>query len=224
MTATSTSDDRLPSLYPLSESETGRVPFRRLRPSYLSVLVARLEARPRPAQETGPVSYRNKTYVAFASENIGRYWLMQAWRANQHIEFDFFDAHTLYVSRDTSLPSTIKANLRERMKNAKQVVYLGSAEGRAKGSDGISFLAYEIAVAIELDLPIVIAHLDGSRGGNSWNVPQPLLDVNYHVMSVSFRPAIIRYALDDYAENYSANKRTLGPRKYNANVYTRLGL
>ncbi len=60
------------------------------------------------------MSYRNKTYVAFASEDIHNYRLMGAWRENEHIEFDFYDAHDLYSSRDTSKPETIKRNLRER--------------------------------------------------------------------------------------------------------------
>jgi hypothetical protein len=52
------------------------------------------------------VSYRNKTYVAFASEDIRYYWLMEAWRNNDHIDFDFYDAHDLYISLDTSLPES----------------------------------------------------------------------------------------------------------------------
>jgi hypothetical protein len=82
------------------------------------------------------MSSRNKTYVAFASENIRSYWLMEAWHANQNIEFNFFNAHDLYVSRDTSQPETIKRNLRERLKNAKQIVLFGSAEAKRKGSTG----------------------------------------------------------------------------------------
>ena len=39
------------------------------------------------------MSYRNKTYIAFASEDISSYRLMEAWRENQNIDFDFFDAH-----------------------------------------------------------------------------------------------------------------------------------
>ena len=92
------------------------------------------------------MSYRNKTYVAFASEDLTSYRLMEAWRENQHIDFDFFDAHDLYAARDTSKPETIKRNLRERMKNAKQVVLLGSPVGKRKGGDGRSFLAYELGV------------------------------------------------------------------------------
>ena len=85
-------------------------------------------------QENGTVSYRNKTYVAFASEDINYYRLMEAWRDNENIDFNFYDAHDLYISRDTSKPETIKRNLRERLKNAKQIVLLGSSN-RLFGGD-----------------------------------------------------------------------------------------
>src|SRR3954453_12012903 len=109
------------------------------------------------------MSYRNKTYVAFASEDIHCYRLMEAWRENEKIDFSFFDAHDLYVSRDTSRPETIKRNLRERMKNAKQLVLIGSTDARRKGGDGVSFLAHEVKVAIEFGLPVVVANRGGSR-------------------------------------------------------------
>ena len=46
------------------------------------------------------MSYKNKTYIAFASENISSYRLMEAWRENKNIDFNFYDAHDLYISRD----------------------------------------------------------------------------------------------------------------------------
>ena len=58
------------------------------------------------------MSYRNKTYIAFASENISSYRLMEAWRENENIDFDFFFSFYIYDSRDTSMPETITANLR----------------------------------------------------------------------------------------------------------------
>jgi hypothetical protein len=169
------------------------------------------------------MSYRNKTYVAFASEDISSYRLMEAWRENKNIDFNFFDAHDLYTARDTSKPETIKKNLRERMKNAKQIVLLGSPEAKSKGGDGVSFLAYELQVAEEFSLPIVISHLDGSRSGNWNNYPKPLKDAGYYTMSVSFQPAIIKHALDNYASGYAASSST-GDHYYNASVYTSLGI
>ncbi|RFA18178.1 TIR domain-containing protein [Subtercola boreus] len=169
------------------------------------------------------MSYRNKTYVAFASEDIKSYRLMEAWRENKNIDFDFFDAHDLFVARDTSTPETIKRNLRERMKNAKQVVLLGSPNAKTKGEDGVSFLAYELQIAIELNLPVVVAHLDGSRSGNSANYPAPLEAADYYAMSVSFQPTIIKYALDNYAAGYPASTTT-GEHIYKSSTYTSLGL
>ncbi|WP_454812860.1 TIR domain-containing protein [Paenarthrobacter nitroguajacolicus] len=169
------------------------------------------------------MSYRNKTYVAFASEDIKSYRLMEAWRENKNIAFDFYDAHDLFISRDTSRPETIKKNLRERMKNAKQIVLLGSRDAKRKGGDGVSFLAYEIQIALEFNLPVVVAHLDGSRGGNSANYPKPLSDANHYTMSVSFQPTIIKYALENYAGGFATSKTT-GERIYLASVYSGLGL
>jgi len=169
------------------------------------------------------MSYRNKTYVAFASEDIAQYRMMEAWRENDKIDFDFYDAHDLFVSRDTSKPETIKRNLRERLKNAKQIVLLGSAHAKRKGGDGVSFLAHEIEVIKEFNIPVVVANLDGDRKIDRNFIPQPLLDVDYYTMSVSFQPKIIKFALDDYAPNYGQNKGK-GPHYYLSSVYENLSL
>lgn len=170
------------------------------------------------------MSYRNKTYVAFASEDISQYRIMEAWRDNKNIDFNFFDAHDLYISRDTSKPETIKANLRQRMLNAKQIVLLGSETAKVKGSDSNSFLAYEIQTMLKLNLPIVVANLNGSRVVNRNFIPDPILEAGYYTMSVSFQPAIIKYALDDYdATTFSTSNKT-GNYYYKEYVYEQLGL
>jgi hypothetical protein len=169
------------------------------------------------------VSYRNKTYVAFASEDIKSYWLMEAWRDNQNIDFDFYDAHDLYKARDTSTDETIKRRLRERMNNAKQFVLLGSAKARRKGGDGTSFLAYEVETMLKLKLPIVVANLDGGRLIDETVIPQPVLDAKYYTVSVSFQPKIIKYALDEYAPKFATSKK-VGPHYYPAKIYEDLDL
>ena len=169
------------------------------------------------------MSYRNKTYVAFASENIHFYRLMDAWKNNDNIDFDFFNAHDLFRALDTSKPETIKSKLRERMKNAKQVVLIGSPEAKSKGSDGSSFLAHEIKVLMEYNLPVVVANFDGGRQVDRAFIPAPLVKDDYYTLSVSFQPAIIKYALDDYATRFASSGNT-GPRHYKPAVYTDLGL
>lgn len=169
------------------------------------------------------MSYRNKTYVAFASEDIHLYRLMEAWRDNDKIDFNFYDAHDLFISRDTSSRETIKKNLRERLKNAKQIVLIGSAHAKSKGGDGFSFLAHEIEVIMEFNLPIVVANKGGDRAINNAFIPKPLLDANYYTVSVSLQPAIIKFALDNYAVNFgtSSNK---GAHYYAADRYFKLGI
>lgn len=148
---------------------------------------------------------------------------MEAWRDNEKIEFSFFDAHDLFISRDTSTPETIKRNLSQRLKNAKQVVLLGSTNAKTKGGDGNSFLAHEIEVIKNLDLPIIVANLDGDRTVDRNYVPKPLLDVNYYTISVSFQMKIIKYALDHYPATY-AIKKGKGPHQYKTSVYEELYL
>jgi hypothetical protein len=169
------------------------------------------------------MSYRNKTYVAFASENINSYRLMEAWRENDHIDFDFFDAHDLFISRDDSKPETIKRNLRERLKNAKQIVLLGSTSAKSKGSDGKSFLAHEVGVIIEFKLPVVIANLNGSRKVEDSFIPTPFTNANYYTLSVSFQPKIIKKALDSYAPVFAENVNK-GRHYYEPHIYAGLGL
>lgn len=169
------------------------------------------------------MGYRNKTYAAFASEDIGRYRLMEAWRENANIDFEFYDAHDLYISRDTSKPETIKRNLRERMKNAKQVVLLGSSDAKKKGGDGVSFLAHEVKVMIEFNLPVVVANLDGDRNIDRNFIPAPLLNLDYYTLSLSFQPKIIKYALDNYAPKFAVSGKS-GPHYYPAEIYSKLGL
>ena len=169
------------------------------------------------------MSYRNKTYVAFASEDIRSYYLMEAWRDSEHIDFNFYDAHDLYISRDTSSRDTIKRNFRDRLKTAKQVVLLGSAHAKKKGGDNYSFLAHEVDVIQELDLPVVVANLDGDRNIDKAFIPEPLLGACYYTISVSFQPKIIRFALDNYVPAYP-RKKGQGQHYYEGAIYKQLGL
>lgn len=169
------------------------------------------------------MSYRNKTYVAFASEDIKMYRLMEAWRENDNIDFNFFDAHDLFVSLDSSNSETIKRNLRERMKNAKQIVLLGSNFARQKGDKVNTFFGYEVKLLMELNLPVVIANVNGSRKVETSNIPKPLLDSNYFSVSVSFQPTIIKHALEHYTNEFSTTNK-VGAHLYNENTYKILGL
>ena len=172
------------------------------------------------------MAYRNKTFVSFASEDIHCYRLMTAWKANENIDFNFYDAHGFYTALDTSQPETIRRRIRERLANTKQVILLVGDKTRAKAADANSFIYYEMYVIKQLDLPIVIVNLNKSRMAESARIPAQILDV--YTISVSFQPTIIKYALDSFpatfASNLAAAAPVSGPHQYNGSVYKSLGL
>lgn len=169
------------------------------------------------------MAYRNKTFVSFASEDIGSYRLMTAWRENEHIDFDFHNAHDLNTALDTSQPETIRRRLRERLANTKQVVMLLGDHTRSVAARSSRFLFYEVEVIRSLGLPIVFANLNRSRESETQRMPAALEDD--YTMSVSFQPKIIKYALDDWVERFPKEKLSKsGPYYYKANAYKQLGL
>ena len=168
------------------------------------------------------MAYRNKTFVSFASEHISYYRMMTAWRSNKHIDFNFHDAHDLNTALDTSQPDTIRRRLRERLASTKQVVLLVGDETRAVAARSSRFLYYEVDVINRLGLPVVFANLNGSRVVESSRLPQKLSEP--YSVSVSFQPAIIKLALDDFVADYSLDGSKAGPYEYDAKAYEDLGL
>jgi hypothetical protein len=173
------------------------------------------------------MAYRNKTYVAFASEDIKSYWLMKAWHENANFDFNFIDAHDLNIALDTSQPETIRRRLRERLANTKQSIVLISDTTKPKAARTSSFLYYEIEVIAKLRLPVVFANLNQSRGIQTAKLPTKL-SAPYYTMSASFQPKIIKYALDEYVPEFQTNLKAArpkqGPHRYKDWVYARLGL
>jgi MTH538 TIR-like domain (DUF1863) len=166
----------------------------------------------------GTMAYRNKTFVSFASDDIHSYRLMQAWRSNQSIDFNFHDAPDLNIARDSSTPQTVRRRLRERLANTKQVVLLVGDTTRLVASRPYRFLYYEVEVIKSLDLPVVFANLNRSRRVQTSRLPVVLSE--QYSMSVPFRPALIRYALDDFASSYPRDRLARsGPRHYPPAIY-----
>ncbi|EHR6926458.1 TIR domain-containing protein [Vibrio parahaemolyticus] len=175
------------------------------------------------------MAYRNKTFISFASEDIKSYRLMQAWKENENIDFNFFDAHDLNTALDTSTPETIKRRLRERLANAKQVILLVGDETKKKAAKSTSFISYEVDVISGLDIPVIIVNLNQSRVSENNRIPTKLTG-DIYTISTSFQPKIIKYALDNFPEQYEKNKkdssekRKKGPYYYKDFVYENLGL
>ncbi len=64
------------------------------------------------------MAYRNKVYICFGADEDMRYYnLCKAWKQSDNTEFNFHDAHDLNNLLPSSNEETIKAKLRERLKN-----------------------------------------------------------------------------------------------------------
>lgn len=156
------------------------------------------------------MSYKNKTYVIFdADTDIRSYRLMQAWKANQKIDFNFYDAHDINNLWSRSNELTIKRKLRERMLNTKQVIVLVGENTRNLHR----FVRWEMELAIELDLPIVAVNLDNSNDATT-KTP-PILKNSAYFINVPFEIKKIKYALDNFCPWYVANK----PKEPSIRIY-----
>jgi len=168
------------------------------------------------------MSYRNKTYVAFDGDSdMWAYRIMQAWNEHEHIDFNFYNAHDLNSARDTSTEESIKAQLRERMANAKQMVLLVGE--KTKGLR--KFVPWEIELARKKDIPIIIANLNKKRGYDADLCPIAVTKDRVYTIHVAFQAKIIQYALDNFPNAYSKYKNEkVGNYYYEDSVYEDLGL
>ncbi len=168
------------------------------------------------------MAYRNKLYVAFdGDEDMDYYNTLRMWRDNENIDFNFYDAHDLNIARDTSLPESIKVQLRERMQKARAMLLLVGA--KTKNIRG--YIPWEIGYARYLGLPIIVANLNDKRRYDAARCPSAIED-GKGAGHISFRAKIIKYALDNYPVFHNADKsKVLGDVwHYDDSVYADLGL
>lgn len=167
------------------------------------------------------MSYKNKTYVAFDGDtDMWAYRLMTAWKSNENMDFNFYNAHDLNSARDTSTEDSIKAQLRIRMANAKQMVLLVGE----KTKNLRKFIPWEIELARKKDIPIIVVNLNGERKHDSSRCPSAI-GIDIYTMHVSFNAKIIQYALDNFPSRYREYKDDYpGNYYYLESVYKDLGL
>jgi len=166
------------------------------------------------------MGYRNKTYVIFDGDNdMWDYAYMKGWKENEHVDFDFHDAHDLNVITDRASEATVKRKLRERFAGRKHAVVLIGENTK----NLFRFVRWEIDVAQDLDLPIIAVNLDGGRRYDSIRCPPILRDL--YVVHVAFKAKIFKYALDNFPDEYRHRAQDEGGNRYYPNsIYKSLDL
>ena len=167
------------------------------------------------------MAYRNKVFVSFDGDNdIHYYRLMLAWTQNDNSPFEFNNAHDLNTARDTSQEASVKAQLRERLWNTKVFVSLIGSQTRYL----YKFVRWELEEAVLRDIPIIGVNLNGRRSRDDALCPPMIRDEL--VMYVSFQPAILQYALENWPAQYAQLKSSgsAGPYYYKESTYKSLGI
>lgn len=163
------------------------------------------------------MSYRNKTYVIFDGDKDIRYYrLMTAWKSNDNIDFNFYDAHDIGNITVQSSEENTKRKLRERFRTAKQVIVLVGESTK----NLFRFVRWEIQVAKELGLPIIVVNLNGNREIDTFRCPAILRGAD--AIHVSFNQKIIKYALDNVSDFQTKSEGK--DWRYRESVYKGLNL
>ena len=153
-----------------------------------------------------------RTFVGFSSTDIRYYRLMQAWKQNEHIDFNFTDCQ-LTDELNSENEDYIKRKCRERLNMAGKYALLIGTDTKSKHK----YVRWEVEIAIEKDCTIIGVNLNGSRRMQTATCP-PIIR-NIGAIFVPFSPKIIEYALNHYTmhddnDNYH----------YKDSVYAQLGL
>lgn len=151
-----------------------------------------------------------RTFVGFSSTDIHCYRLMQARKANEHIDFDFTDCQ-LQASINSENESYIKNICRARINMASTFAILIGEDTRSKHK----YVRWEMEVAIEKKCRIIGINLDGSRRVDANTCP-PIVK-NMGAIFVPFKPKIVAYALENYVMHPDKDYH------YPDSVYSQLG-
>ncbi|MDB5810440.1 MAG: hypothetical protein JWN94_2562 [Betaproteobacteria bacterium] len=131
-----------------------------------------------------------RTFVGFSSTDIKSYYLMCAWKENEHIDFNFTDCQLAQEIRSED-EAYIKSKCKGRLAMAGYYCLLIGADTRSKHK----YVRWEAEVAIEQRCTIIGISLDGSR--RVTDQCPPILR-NIGAVFVPYRPKIIAYALEHY--------------------------
>lgn len=99
-----------------------------------------------------------RTFVSFSSADKGRYDLMCAWKAHEHIDFNFADFQLDEAIRSTN-PAYIKTVCRAKVRRVDTFVLLIGNDTYTK----TQFVKDEVEVAIEKGCRLVGVNLNNSR-------------------------------------------------------------
>jgi hypothetical protein len=149
-----------------------------------------------------------RTFVSFSSADIDRYYLMRAWKAHEHIDFNFADFQ-LEEAINSSHPSYIRSRCAAKIRRTDTLVLLIGTDTYTK----TQFVQPEVEAAIEKECLLIGVNLNNSRFKDFWC---PSFFDNKGAMFVPYSSRILARALKtprETSDNWFFKDR----------VYTELG-
>lgn len=151
-----------------------------------------------------------RTFVGFSSTDLHYYRLMIAWKANEHIDFNFCDCQ-LQQELNSNNETYIKRRCRERIQMAGTYLMLIGEDTRYKHR----YVTWEAEVAREKGCTIIGVSLNMSWRFDAIRTPGVLKDIG--AVFVAFSPQIVAHALS-HPEKHDDDNWT-----YNEAFYRKLG-
>lgn len=161
------------------------------------------------------------TYIIFDGDNDKwAYGHIKGWAALPNVPFTFENAHDLdSMTARAHGEDYVKRNLRLRMQQSTAVIVLIGESTK----NLYKFVRWELALALELELPIVAVNLNGSKVQD--DLCPPIIR-DKCVVHVPFKLKPINHALTYWPAEFhgmSSNERSKGARNYSNDHYRRWG-
>jgi MTH538 TIR-like domain (DUF1863) len=151
-----------------------------------------------------------RTFVGFSSTDLRSYWLLLAWKAHEHIDFDFVDCQ-LQQELNSENEAYIKRKCRERINMAGTYVMLIGEDTRSKHK----YVRWEAEVALEKNCRVIGVNLNRTRGVNTTICPPIIRNVG--AVFVPFSARIVGHAIQTHQQHER------GDWDYTDETYRKLG-
>jgi hypothetical protein len=148
-----------------------------------------------------------RTYVGFSSTDINYYRLMTAWKANEHIDFDFADLQ-LEKEINSDNEDYIKRICRQKINQSGYFIQLIGDDTAKKRT----YVHWEAQVAVEKKCTIIGVNVNKSRYYEEARTPPAIKDIG--AIFVPFHAKSIAYALQNIATNWDGKNYRLTDEKY----------
>lgn len=156
-----------------------------------------------------------RTFVGFSSTDILQFRLMQAWKANENIDFDFADFQ-LNDAINSQNESYIKGLIRRKIVRSDTYALIIGADTFTK----TTYVKWEVEVAVETGCRLIGVNLNDCRFMDGLC---PWFFMNLGALFVPYSPHIIHEALKPWNRWPHPNDANYGNWSFYDSVYTELG-